>query len=105
MNTHCLKGDIKKTLIALRNAGSRGIHSLHLNAIVGTTRSAARVNDLINLGYKIDNNNGKREKLGSSWGVRYTLIEKPPVKTAYHFVDGVAIPYTVQEKPVQESLL
>lgn len=98
-----LTGDIKKTLEALQRAGSKGIHSLHLNATVGTTRAAARVNDLINLGYRIDNNGGKKEKMGNSWGVRYTLISSPSPKGEYVFDNETNTAHWVETR--QESLL
>jgi len=73
-----MKTDVDKTLQALRKAGSKGIHSFELNYIVGTTRSAARIQDLKDKGYRISS---KPEKLGDSWGVRYSIegdTEKKP---------------------------
>ena len=64
--------DVKKTLEILRNAGASGVHSFDLNRLVGTTRSAARIDDLKKLGYVITS---KPEKMGDSRGVRYYLFE------------------------------
>ena len=67
-----MKTDIQKTLQTLREH-PKGIHSFDLNRIVGTTRSAARINDLKRLGYHIDSR--QHVKMGNSWGAVYTLIE------------------------------
>lgn len=64
--------DCEKTLKALREAGEKGVHSFDLNHIVGTSRSAARVNDLKNEGHHIIS---VPEIKGGSRGVRYYLRE------------------------------
>ncbi len=69
-----------RALHYLRQAGSSGIHSFDLNKLVGTTRIAARINDLKHLGYNITS---VHERKGRSWGVRYVLrVHK---KLAYEF--------------------
>lgn len=90
--SHRLTGDTKKTLEALKRAGKHGVHSFELNRIVGTTRAAARVNDLIKLGYKISNGNGHKELMGTAFGVRYTLEEEvTETKERWEFdANGVA---------------
>ena len=64
------KTDCSKTLEALRNAGSLGVHSFDLNNIVGTNYSPRMVHDLKKAGYSIT---AVREKLGDAVGVRYFL--------------------------------
>lgn len=61
----------------LKRAGDRGVHSFDLNRIAQTTRTAARIQDLKDLGLSIIS---KKEKLGNAWGVRYYLGEKTPVQ-------------------------
>lgn len=98
-----MKTDIAKTLEILQKSGQRGIHSFELNNAIGTTRAAARIQDLKNLGYVIS---ATHEKYGDSWGVRYFLLSQPqkqaPVLTSkvqekakpirYEFVGGYARP-------------
>ncbi len=62
--------DCEKALMYLKQSGTTGVHSFDLNQLIGSTRSAARVNDLKAKGYKIAS---KREKRGDSYGVRYFL--------------------------------
>ena len=62
--------DCEKCLMYLKQAGSIGVHSFDLNVLAGTSRSAARINDLKSKGYKIAS---KREKRGDAIGVRYFL--------------------------------
>lgn len=81
--------DTDKTLEILRERGTRGIHSFHLNFLVGTIRAAARINDLKKQGYAISST---PEKMGHTWGVRYTLLEKPqetPKRKTYIFEGNV----------------
>lgn len=72
--TKFLHNDVKKTLQILQECGNKGIHSFQLNHLVGTTRSAARINDLKKLGYQIES---KFEELNGCRGVRYFLITSP----------------------------
>lgn len=67
--------DTDKTLLALIDAGSTGVHSFELNHIVGTIRAAARVNDLKKKGYHITS---VPEKMGGATGVRYFFSSSPP---------------------------
>lgn len=85
-----------KTLQALQKAGFYGMHSFPLMKEVGTTRVAARVNDLKKQGYIIES---KRETLYGVEGCRYylkgkregtTITNKPII--AYRFIDNVAVP-------------
>lgn len=78
-----LTGDVKITFDLLKKADTTGIHSFELNRLVGTTRSAARIRDLKDLGYIIQS---KPERLGDAYGVRYTLTEGrgAPQKHAGH---------------------
>jgi hypothetical protein len=69
--------DTQKCLEALQRAGSEGVHSFHLNQIIGTTRAAARCQDLKDQGYNITS---QWEKMGNSTGVRYFLHEGANVK-------------------------
>lgn len=69
-----MKTDVQKTLELLQQAGDKGIHSFDLNRLVGTTRSAARIQDLKNLGYDIE---AFPETIGTSRGVRYFLTDSP----------------------------
>ena len=102
--------DRQKCLEALQRAGSQGVHSFHLNQIIGTTRAAARCQDLKDQGYNITS---QWEKMGNSTGVRYFLHEntrstvtdhqdandlvvqqrrlKRPIKITYKFIDNVAV--------------
>lgn len=89
--------DTQKCLEALQRAGNNGIHSFHLNYIIGTTRCAARINDLKNQGYSITS---KYEKIGDSMGVRYFLNadnehlqQSRPIKPIrYNYKGNVAVP-------------
>lgn len=72
-----MKTDVQKTLQLLTEAGSSGMHSFDLNKLVGTTRIAARVNDLKAQGYEITS---IYEKRGDSHGCRYFLISSSSVK-------------------------
>lgn len=111
-----LNTDVQKTLKALRSAGNTGIHSFQLNNIVGTTRSAARINDLKKLGYII--NSKKHVKMGNSWGAVYTLATEPvennqeKTKKYYIFNDrtntGMEVSfeeYQRHNQPVQQSFI
>lgn len=69
--------DIELTLTALRQVGKEGIHSFTLNHLVGTTRAAARIQDLKDMGYLITS---KHETKGTSRGVRYFLDTEPTDK-------------------------
>lgn len=91
-----MKTHVQKTLEALQRAGSTGVHSFHLNAIVGTTRSAARIEDLKKQGYQITS---QFEKMGDSMGVRYFLNEAPKKQFRWEFKTdekGRSIAYQVQ---------
>ena len=79
--------DCEKIIELLRKAGKNGMHSFDLNNIVGTTRTAARINDIKKQGYKITS---QYEKKGRSLGVRYFLNEKPKMQPRWVFEDGVA---------------
>jgi hypothetical protein len=67
--------DTQKCLDILRKAGAFGVHSFELNRAIGTTRAAARVDELKKLGHKITT---KYEKLGDAYGVRYILDPSKP---------------------------
>lgn len=77
-----MKTDIQKCLEILKRVDDKGVHSFLLNQELGTTRSAARINDLKNLGYSIIS---KKEKLGNSWGCRYFLSSPIENKPKYIF--------------------
>lgn len=62
--------DTEKCLQALISSGATGVHSFDMNAIIGTTRAAARINDLKAQGYVITS---VYEKRGDSHGCRYFL--------------------------------
>lgn len=90
---------LTKTLQALQKAGFYGMHSFPLMKEVGTTRVAARVNDLKKQGYIIES---KRETLYGVEGCRYylkgkkqgsTIKEKPII--VYRFEGDRAIPITL----------
>lgn len=66
--------DTAKCLKILQRVGLYGIHSFHLNQEIGTTRCAARIQDLEDLGYTI---HSTPERLGDARGVRYTLGSSP----------------------------
>lgn len=66
---------LNKTLDALKNA-PYGIHSFDLMKVAGTTRVAARINDLKKMGYSISS---KRETLHGVEGCRYKLENHTPV--------------------------
>ncbi len=66
--------DTQKVLDILKDRGEKGIHSFHLNQLVGTTRAAARIQDLKDQGYSIYS---KPERMGDSVGCRYFLSETP----------------------------
>lgn len=85
--------DTIKCLQILKDRGDKGVHSFHLNKLIGTTRSAARIQDLEDQGYTIT---ATLEKMGDTWGKRYTLvtgdskkIEKTE-KIEYYMKDGRA---------------
>lgn len=69
-----MKTDLEKTLAVLKRVGPYGIHSFHLAREVGSTRVAARVDNLKNLGYIITS---EPETLGDSRGCRYYLKSSP----------------------------
>ena len=81
--------DAERTLQILRERGSEGIHSFHLNHLVGTIRAAARVNELKRAGYNIIS---KPERMNGKVGVRYFLIgsgvpkNNAPVEKKYIWV-------------------
>lgn len=75
---------LDKTLSILQQRGTRGIHSFELNHLVGTTRSAARIKDLKDLGYTISS---IPEKYGDAIGVRYSLVSEPTVAKPQHTWD------------------
>lgn len=77
----------KQALTYLRQAGNKGIHSLHLNALLVSNRSAARVQDLKDQGYQIT---ATPERMGHAWGVRYVLVGSPEEekKPEYRFDAG-----------------
>lgn len=66
--------DTAKCLKILQRVGLYGIHSFHLNQEIGTTRCAARIQDLKDKGYVITS---EPEKLGDALGVRYYLNSSP----------------------------
>lgn len=66
--------DTAKCLKILQRVGLYGIHSFHLNQEIGTTRCAARIQDLKDKGYTI---HSTPERLGDAMGVRYTLGSSP----------------------------
>lgn len=68
-----MNSDTQKTLQILRERKSLGVHSFELNKLVGTTRSAARVQDLKDMGHSIS---AVREKMGDAVGVRYYLVSE-----------------------------
>ena len=72
-----MKTHTEKALELLTKAGTEGIHSFTLNYQIGSTRSAARINDLKKQGHKITS---VFEKIGGSMGVRYFLMSEPPKK-------------------------
>lgn len=76
--------DIYKTLRCLQQAGSNGVHGFDLNRIIGTTRAAARINDLKKLGYNITS---VWENKGNAKGKRY--FYHPKEKIAYTLVDNI----------------
>lgn len=75
----------KLALLFLKQAGSAGVHSFDLNRLIGTTRCAARVQDLKDQGYDITS---VFERKGRSWGVRYFLRSKEEYKPSYKFDPG-----------------
>jgi hypothetical protein len=76
------KTHIQQTLEWLRSYESKGCHSFVLMKLVGTTRIAARINDLKKLGYNITS---RPEKLDDTLGCRYFLNELPKPKTQFVF--------------------
>lgn len=68
--------DTAKCLKILQRVGLYGIHSFHLNQEIGTTRCAARIQDLKDKGYNITSTS---ERLGDAVGVRY-FLQSSPVK-------------------------
>lgn len=66
--------DVRKTLETLQQSGKAGVHSFDLNHIVGTTRAAARIQDLKELGYTIT---AISEVKNGCRGVRYFLGSSP----------------------------
>ena len=88
--------DTQKCLQILKRSGLYGIHSFHLNKEIGTTRSAARIEDLKKLGYTIES---VPETLNGCRGCRYFLrtsptklqdIARKPIR--YEFRGNTAIP-------------
>ncbi len=65
--------DLKKTLDTLRAYGKKGCHSFILMKLVGSTRVAARVDDLQKQGYHITS---IYEDLDGTPGCRYFLHEE-----------------------------
>lgn len=63
----------KLALYYLKEAGLTGIHSFDLNRLIGSTRAAARIQDLKDQGYSIAS---RLERRGRSWGKRYFFIGK-----------------------------
>jgi len=63
--------DCEKALQILKERRSLGVHSFELNTLLGTTRSAARIQDLKDMGHSISS---VPEKRGDSLGVRYYLV-------------------------------
>lgn len=94
----------KKNVIlrALRDAGSEGIHSFHLNHIARTTRTAARINDLKKEGYNITS---ILEKMGDSYGKRYFLQSVPVKQEAVWEYEGNKAVLKRKEKIVQQTLI
>ena len=86
------KTDKQQTLWVLKKVGDKGIHSFELNRLIGSTRAAARINDLKHEGYQIDT---KHEKVGNAWGVRYFLRksvkeEIKPFKWEFDLINNIA---------------
>ena len=69
-----MKTKTQRTLEILKQSGDKGIHSFILNNLIGSTRSAARIQDLKDQGYSITS---VFEKMNGSLGVRYFLRESP----------------------------
>jgi len=67
-----MKTDCQKTLEYLRQSKNRGCHSFDLMHLVGTTRIAARIDDLKKQGFSITS---VKEKKGDALGCRYYLHE------------------------------
>lgn len=67
-----MKTDLQKTLENLRAYGSRGCHSFILMKLVGSTRVAARIEDLKKQGYSI---RSIPENMDGQLGCRYFLEE------------------------------
>lgn len=100
-----LPNDTQKALKALQLAGAKGMHSFHLNHFIGTTRAAARIQDLKDMGYNITS---KRERMGNTWGCRYYLMGQPVIKnTQYLMPKGhfVGSEWVEDVEPRQEVLL
>lgn len=85
-----------KTLLALKETQNYGIHSFELMRRAGSTRVAARVNDLKKLGHDITS---KRETLNGVDGCRYyyrglkegvTMKNTKPIR--YEFQGTTAVP-------------
>ena len=69
--------DIQKTLDNLRAYGNKGCHSFVLMKLVGSTRVAARIEDLKKRGYRITS---VPEEMDGTTGCRYFLYEDSPRK-------------------------
>lgn len=76
--------DTELALQALRNAGSRGVHSFDMNKIIGTDRASARVGDLKNAGHSISR---VTEKRNGSLGCRWFLVAEAqhPIERQGHW--------------------
>ena len=72
-----MKTDIDKTLDILRTYKIKGVHSFILMKLVGSTRVAARIEDLKKRGYNI---RSVPEKMDNALGCRYFLEEVRAVK-------------------------
>lgn len=78
--------DCEKALQILKERRSLGVHSFELNNLLGTTRSAARIQDLKDQGHSIS---AVHEKRGGSLGVRYYLVsekENPIPASGYRWI-------------------
>lgn len=80
-----MKTDTEKTLELLKAYGTKGCHSFVLNKLVGTTRIAARINDLKNQGHNITS---VPEKMDGALGCRYFLNQATPTKTRKLIFEG-----------------
>ncbi len=65
---------VQLTLRYLKEAGTSGISGLDLDRKVGQKRTAARIQDLEDMGYTIG---ATMFRQGNTWTKKYTLISRP----------------------------